>query len=294
MKTVASKVGRAVFIVFLIVLAMPGMLDARDIRLIIRGDDMGMTQGSLTAFNRAFSEGVLTCASIIVPGPWFEGAAALCRKNPQWCTGVHLCLVGEWRGARWRPVLPWDKVSSMVDEDGYFYTYPDELFAHRPKLDHIEAEFRAQIELAKKKGVNVQYVDTHYMDPADPGYPGLTEVIKNIGRDYNVPVSGLMDEQKIDIYTVPIAQKRDKAVMMIEELEPGLWCWISHPGIDSPEQHALIHSDPGSIFIEGGVGRHRAEVLRTLTSLELKSIILKKGIRLTNYTELWKEKNKPE
>jgi len=62
--------------------------------------------------------------------------------------------------------------------------------------------------------------------------------------------------------------------------------------IDSPEQNALIHTEPGAIFIEGGVGAHRAEVLKTIKSLELKSIILKKGIKLTNYRELWKEKKK--
>ena len=135
--------------------AVLGAASAQDIRLIIRGDDMGMTQGSLVAFERAFNEGVLTSGAIIVPGPWFEGAAELCRKNPGWCTGLHLALVGEWRGYRWRPVLPWDKVSSIVDEDGFLYTYPDELWAKKPKIEEIEAELRAQVELAKKKGVNV-------------------------------------------------------------------------------------------------------------------------------------------
>ena len=51
-------------------------------KLIIRGDDLGMTQGTLEAFEKAFNNGVLTCASIIVPGAWFEGTAELCRKNP--------------------------------------------------------------------------------------------------------------------------------------------------------------------------------------------------------------------
>ena len=93
--------------------------EAQEIRLVIRGDDCGMTQGSLVAFERAFNEGVLTSGAMIVPPPWFEGAAELAHKNPGWCTGVHLCLVAEWRGYRWRPALPWDKVRSPVDEDGF-------------------------------------------------------------------------------------------------------------------------------------------------------------------------------
>ena len=131
-------------------------LPAQEIKLIIRGDDLGMTQGSLVAFERAFNEGVLTCGAMVAPGPWFEAAAELARKNPGWCTGVHLCLVGEWRGYRWRPVSPRDKVRSLVDEDGYLHTSPTELFRHEPKLEEIDTELRAQVDLAKKRGVNVQ------------------------------------------------------------------------------------------------------------------------------------------
>jgi predicted glycoside hydrolase/deacetylase ChbG (UPF0249 family) len=257
----------------------------QEVRLIIRGDDMGMTQGSLEAFESAFNQGVLSCASLIVPGPWFEGAAQLCRRNPGWCTGVHLCLVGEWRGFRWRPVLPWNQVSSLVDDDGFLYTYPDELFAHKPKLEEIEAELRAQIELAKKKGVNVQYIDTHYLSTTGEAYPGLGVIIGKLGKDYNLPVSGLMDEKTLSIYNVPVERKLEKAVEMLQELKPGLYLWVCHPGIDSPEQNALVHTATGDIFLDSGVGSHRAAVLKTLTSLQLRSVILSRGIQLTNYRE---------
>ena len=210
----------------------------------------------------------------------------MCRKNPEWCTGIHLTLVGEWRGYRWRPVLPWDQVSSIVDEDGYFCRYPKELHAHKPKLEDIDAEFRAQIELAKKKGIDVQYLDVHY--GSTRGYPGADEVVKKIASDYNLPISGSLGERRIDIYSVPAANKKDSAVRMLEEIEPGLWLWVCHPGIDSPEQYALIHTSPEDIRIEGGVvGLHRAMVTNTLTSVEVKSIILKRDIILTDYKELW-------
>ncbi len=274
------------FALSMYVITCPSLSVAQETRLIIRGDDMGMTQGSLVAFERALNRGVLTSASIIVPGPWFEGAAELCRKNPGWCTGVHLCLVGEWRGFRWRPVLPYDKVPSMVDEDGFLYTYPDELFAKKPKLSEIEAELRAQIELAIKKGVNVQYIDTHYLSPGNTGYPGLNEIIKKLGNEYKVPVSGLMNEKRLSIYSVPVEQKLNQAVEMLQGLESGLYLWVCHPGIDSPEQNALIHTALSDIFIEGGVGKHRAEVLNTLTSLEVKSVILSRQIKLTTYRDL--------
>jgi predicted glycoside hydrolase/deacetylase ChbG (UPF0249 family) len=278
-----------VFVIGVVVLQGTAIYAEEPVRLIIRGDDLGMTQGSLVAFEKAFNNGVMTAASIVVPGPWFEGVAAMCRKNPGWNTGVHLCLVGEWRGFRWRPVLPWNQVSSIVDEDGFLYSYPNELFAHKPRIEEIEAELRAQVDLAIKKGVNVQYLDTHYLSASNETYPGLGDMIRKIAADYDLPLSGTFGEKNIGIYSTPVDQKLDEAVRIVSELEPGLYLWICHPGIDSPEQRALVHSAPEDIFIDGGVGIHRAEVLRVLQSLELKSVILKRGIQLTNYRDLWKK-----
>jgi len=259
-----------------------------EIRLIIRGDDFGMTQGSLVAFQKAFNKGVLTCGSIQVSAPWFEVAAELSKKNPGWCIGVHLAIIGEWRGYRWRPVLPWDRVSSIVDEDGFLYRHPDELFSHNPKIEEIEAEFRAQIELALKKGVNVQYLDTHYLGYSS--YAGLKDVIKKLGREYNLPISGMIGESRFPgVYKAPENQKKGIALKQVKKLEPGLWLWVTHPGIDSPEQNALIHTHPDHVFPGGGVGKHRAAELEVLTSNEVKSMILKRGIKLTNYRELWEE-----
>jgi predicted glycoside hydrolase/deacetylase ChbG (UPF0249 family) len=283
--------GKTAFgIVIALFIVLPLIAASGDIQLIVRGDDMGMTQGSLAAFEKSLNEGVLTCASILVPAPWFEGAAELARKNPGWCTGIHLGLIGEWRGYRWRPVLPWDQVRSLVDEDGYLYTSPDVLFAHRPKLQEIEVELRAQVALARKKGINVQYLDTHYVDLN--GYPGLEDVIRRIAKDNDVPVSQTLGEKEIDVYMTPVADKLKAAVSMLEKLEPGLYMWMCHIGINSPEQRALIHTKPEDIFVDGGVGVHRAEELRVLTSLEVKSVILKKGIKLTTYRELWNARRK--
>lgn len=129
------------------------------------------------------------------------------------------------------------------------------------------------------------------MDMGD--YPGLSDVIKKIGRDYDLPISGLMGERRVSgIYKTSVEQKRDRAVRILRELEPGLWLWVCHIGIQSPEQDALIHTAPDDIFVEGGVGRHRAAELQVVTSLEMKSMILKKGIKLTNYRDLLKDSRK--
>lgn len=267
----------------------PGVSQAQQIQLIVRGDDLGMTQGSLAAVEQAMNEGVMTATSIIVPAPWFEGAAELARRNPRWCTGIHLCFTGEWRGYRWRPVLPWDKVRSLVDADGFFYGSPKELFARRPKLEEIEAELRAQMDLAKKKGVNIQYVDTHYFGPGE--YPGLDALVTKLARDYRVPHSEDFGEKMMpNVYTVAINEKLQTAVHNLEGLTPGLWLWVCHVGIDSAEQRALIHTAPEDVFVDGA-GAHRAEELKVVTSPEVKSEIQRKGITLVDYRALWNQRH---
>jgi predicted glycoside hydrolase/deacetylase ChbG (UPF0249 family) len=261
------------------------LAQAQEIRLIVRGDDLGMTQGSLIAFERAFKEGVLTCGSVLVCAPWFEGAAALGRNNPGRCLGVHLSLVGEWRGYRWRPVLPWSEVSSIADEDGFLFGSPQELWARRPKIEEIEKELRAQINLALKKGIPVRYLDTHYMGPRS--YPGLEGVIRNLEKEHGLPVSGWMGEKRLPgIYTTPVGEKKNMALKILEELRPGLWLWVFHPGIDSPEQNALVHTRMEDFPAAGGVGKHRAEETNVLTSPEIKSVIQKKNIHLIHYGSL--------
>ena len=276
----------------LLAICFPSYTAAGDeIRLIVRGDDMGMTYGSLEAFEQGFNHGVLTVGAMQVPAPWFEAAATLCKKNPGWCVGVHLALIGEWQGYRWRPVLPWSDVSSLVDENGFFYRYPEELFAQKPDIDEIDAEFRAQIELALKYGVDVQYLDTHYMGYAS--YPGLEEVFKQLSSDYDLPISSMMGEKRVPgIYAAPTGEKTERITRQLSELTPGLWLWVNHIGIDSPEQNALFHTHPDHIFTGGGVGKHRAAELAALTSIEVKSMIMIKNIKLVTYKELWDELKK--
>jgi predicted glycoside hydrolase/deacetylase ChbG (UPF0249 family) len=255
---------------------------AEDIRLIVRGDDLGMTQGSIVAFEKGFKEGVLTCASLLVVAPWFEAAADLIRRNPDWCIGVHLCLIGEWQGYRWRPVLPWGKVPSLVDADGFLFAAPDELWSNKPRPEEIETEFRAQIELALKKGVKLQYIDIHYAANAD-----VQRIVRKLSKEYGLPISGTLGEKyAISVYKTPVDQKLEAALKLIDRLTPGLWLWVAHPGIESPEQNALVHTSPEDRFTDGGVGRHRAAETGVLTSKAVKDAIAKKKIRLTTYRDL--------
>ena len=122
--------------------------------------------------------------------------------------------------------------------------------------------------------------------------PGLRGVIQKIKDDYNLPISSQMGEKRLrGVYRVAVEKKKAEAKKMLKELQPGLWLWVCHIGIESPEQDALIHSAAEDIF-EDGVGRHRAAELAVVTSSAIKRIIWREGIKLIIYRELVKEERK--
>src|SRR6187402_2045178 len=89
-----------------------------EIRLIVKGDDMGAGHGINVATIDAYKRGVLRTTNVIVPGPWFLEAARLLRENPGLDVGVHLAITSEWDNVKWRPLT---HAPSIVDADGYFF-----------------------------------------------------------------------------------------------------------------------------------------------------------------------------
>jgi len=251
------------------------------IRLIVRGDDMGRTHASNLAFEKCFQEGILTCASIIVPSPWFEEAARMCLEHPEWCVGVHLAMNAEWQDYRWKPILPVTEVSSLVDEDGYFYPTAEASLAANPLPEEVDRELRAQLELALKRKIDVQYIDTH-MDTLEAS-PELHEVVLQIAKDYDLPLSQESGEQLLSIYEIPPDQKGKALAEKLKQLVPGLWLLVVHPGLDTPEERALRDINPEGL---PNVAANRAAVTKALTSRRIKSIVKKHNIQLTDYRQL--------
>jgi len=256
-------------------------LTKEPIQLIVRGDDLGMTHACNMAIKKAFEGGILTCSSILVPAPWFEMAARMCRENPDWCIGVHLTLNGEWRDYRWKPVLPVTEVPSLVDEDGYFYQTTEAFLAANPSLKEVERELRAQVDLALKRKIDVQYIDTH-MGTAR-ATPELHAIVKRMSLDYGVPISQGYEGDRLSIYEVPYQEKEKALAEKLEQLGPGLWLLIVHPGLDTPEERALEDANPEGLK---NIALHRDAVTKALTSKKIKKIIRKRNIQLTDYRRL--------
>ena len=153
--------------------------------LIVHADDLGMSHSINVASIKGLESGLVSSASIMIPCPWLPEIAAYARAHPEADLGLHLTLTSEWSLFRWGPVLPNNRVPSLLDASGYLYHLEDEAAAHLD-IKEVEAEIRAQITRARQLGIQPTHLDSHmgtlYQNKA------LFETFLRVARDNKLPV----------------------------------------------------------------------------------------------------------
>ena len=256
-------------------------------RLIVRGDDMGYSHSGNLAIIKTYKEGIESSIEVIVPSPWFPEAVKLLQQNPGIDVGIHLAITSEWDNIKWRPV---SDCPSIKDTNGYFYpmvvankNYPGQSISENKwKIEDIEREFRAQIEIAVKNIPRISHLSSHM------NCTGLSDEVRAMTRR-------LAKEYKIDIdlgelgvsylgYDGPhktSSEKIESFVKALDKLEPGkTYLFVEHPGINNEELKAVSH-----IGYEDVAG-DRQGVTDLFRSEKVKAIIKKKGIQLIGYRDL--------
>jgi len=193
--------------------------------------------------------------------------------------------IGDGVNYRWRPLTGRDKVPSLVDEMGYFYNSDriHECLA-RAKLDELEVEFRAQIELALKYIPNISHLSAHMgCTNISPEVRALTI---RLAREYKIPVDPEWDYKGFVGYDGPhktSEQKIQSFINMLNKLEPGkTYIFLDHPGICNDELKAVYH-----IGYED-VAADRQGVVDAWTSDKVKEAIKKRSIQLISYQDAGK------
>ena len=145
-------------------------------------DDLGASHGANEAFLALASRGLVTCGSVMVPGPWFREIAEAALADPSLDIGVHLTLTSEWDACRWAPISTVSRASGLIDHDGYFWRDVASLRRHLVP-EAAEAEMRAQIDRALSAGLAPTHIDAHM---AAAMLPELLDAHVRLGREYGL------------------------------------------------------------------------------------------------------------
>ena len=245
---------------------------ATETRLIVRGDDFGMCHSVNEGIVRAFTEGILTQASVMVPCPWFTEAAHLARTYAI-PVGIHQTLTCEWDYLRWRPLT---NGPSLAAADGTFYRSVEEA---RAAVVHDEAvaELLAQAARFTSEGLVIDYLDVHMGAVAPQAY---TEVADKLGELFVyselararglTSIDGLSERDT--------SGKKDWLMAYLSELGPGLHMLVVHPAVAGPEIAAI--TGPDSVPYRWAE-EYRIADLELLTDPEVAALIRARGIELT-------------
>jgi hopanoid biosynthesis associated protein HpnK len=129
-------------------------------RVIITGDDFGMSVEVNEAVEEAHRRGVLTCASLVVTGDAVDDAIARARRMPELGVGLHVALLHA------PAALSKDQIAGLMDENGrgfgrQVWKTGSKIALFPNVRRQALAEIRAQFELFRKTGLALDHVDGH-------------------------------------------------------------------------------------------------------------------------------------
>src|SRR6185369_2238886 len=128
-------------------------------RLVVNADDFGRSASINRAVIRAYREGILTTASLMVNEPAFEEAVTLAHQNPRLGVGLHLTLL-----CGHSALMP-EQIPGLVDGRGRFADSPAGVgfhyFFYRSLREQLRREIRAQFQKFRATGLHLDHVNGH-------------------------------------------------------------------------------------------------------------------------------------
>ncbi len=267
-------------------------------KLIVRGDDIGCTHGSNVGVIKSYTDGIERSAELMVVTPWLPEAVKMINEQSGLDVGVHIALTSEWESMKWRPLT---LCPSLTDDNGYLLpmTFPNKdypgqsLTEQKDKiiLAEVEAELRAQIELAKKLIPNLTHISGHM------GWimvhEGIPVIAERLSKEYNLPFVDDTGEtnRQLGIESFPMEwglspeEREAKFIESLGKLEKGkTYIFVEHPAEDSKEMRAIFHKGYEN------VAEDRQAVLDMFISPIMRKEIEENGIELVSYGDVIRSK----
>ena len=169
-------------------------------KLIVTGDDFGLSIPINESVSLAHKKGILTSTSLMVAASEVNDAVARARKIPTLNVGLHLVL------SNGRSCLPASDIPDLVNADGQFSNNlvisGFKMFFMAKMKQQLKDEIRAQFEAFKATGLHLDHVNTHNHMHL---HPTVFDAIIEIGKDYGMnavrvpeekPLKALIDNNK--------------------------------------------------------------------------------------------------
>ncbi len=271
--------------------------------LIIHADDLAVSHSENIASFKAMAEGAVRSASVMVPCPWFPEVAAYAKSHPDHDLGLHFTLTSEWKPYKWGPVAARQEVASLVDSVGYFHDDCTD-FAAVARPAEVEKELRAQIERARKLGLEPTHFDSHMRCLFQNAT--LFAIYLKLGREYGVPVmvgrdflnrsdpafQAALTERDIVVEHVYTAQPEDYTkgmaqyyLAIFKNLQAGVNELVIHTASDDTEMQGMTE---GQSACPAWCAAWRQNDLDFFTSELCRKTLAEQQIRVITWREIGK------
>ncbi len=158
-------------------------------RLIVNGDDFGLSDRVNEAILHAHQHGILTNTSLMVGAQAWHEAVELARATPSLQVGLHLTLV------QGQSVLSHRHIPQLTDHSGNFLHNPTRaglryFFSPRAR-SQVQDECRAQIERFLATGLPLAHIDGHVNIHL---HPVVLNSLLGLAKEYGVRAMRLTQE----------------------------------------------------------------------------------------------------
>lgn len=249
-------------------------------KLIVNGDDFGLTMGVSKGIIDAMKNGIMTDTTAMANMPHFEESIKLAKENGINEMGIHLTLTCG------KPLLAQSEVASLVREDGTFYRKANSI----PKeidMCELEKELRAQINKFLKTGMKLNHIDAHHHFHAYD--ERMFRLVISLAKEFNVSARcprveyiNIVKEYDVKCPNIMIADfyqentTEDYLINTLKDLKDiEVVELMAHP--------AIIDKDLEEISSYLG---HRTTELNTLKSEKVKEFIRDNNIELISFSSL--------
>lgn len=235
------------------------------IRLIFNADDFGFTRDVNEGIVEAHRNGVLTATTLMANGDAFDHAVACARITPSLDIGVHLVMVQGESVARPGHAMP--------------ATLQELAIALLRRQIPVYEEAAAQVRKIIAAGIRLSHIDTHKHTHL---FPPVLNAVKRVAKEFDIPwvrqrlgigLKGVRTTDHFVGFRETGCLDEASMIRALEKLPDGLTEFMCHPGKCGPE-------------LQGAATRlkeSRAVELAALTSPEVRRVIERRGITLTDY-----------